>query len=182
MNFIDILPPLIKEFERKKIRYALMGGMALAAWELVRGTSDIDFLMDRKDLSKASEILSTSFGFRLHHHSENISQFVSDIAEMGAVDILHAFRPHTLAMLDRAKNLPVFSKWKMPVLEAEDLIGLKVQAFTNDTARHNKDMADIQALLERHGSRLDWKRLEEYFELFNASKIFKSFKKNHAPQ
>ena len=56
-------------------------------------------------------------------------------------------------------------------LQIEDLMGLKVQAIANNPARRAIDLADIESLMELYGADLDWKRIEEYFELFDMSDL-----------
>lgn len=50
--------------------------------------------------------------------------------------------------------------------QPEDVIGLKVQAIANDPLRRQQDRLDIEALMERYGSRLNWERIHSYYELF----------------
>jgi hypothetical protein len=49
---------------------------------------------------------------------------------------------------------------------AEDLIGLKVQASSNNPQRKMLDMSDIESLLQRCPD-LDMARVREYFSLFD---------------
>ena len=60
----------------------------------------------------------------------------------------------------------------MKVLLPEDLIGLKVQAFSNDRTREPIDLYDIETLMKLHGEGLDWELVGEYFELFDLSPLF----------
>ena len=72
-------------------------------------------------------------------------------------------------MLERAERVAVDAKGLVvPVVAAEDLIGLKLQAMINDPDRERQELADIRSLLEvaAAGQPLDGVRLREYFELF----------------
>jgi predicted nucleotidyltransferase len=51
-------------------------------------------------------------------------------------------------------------------VKAEDLIGLKIQAYVNDPKRELQDKADIAALIDRSRD-LDWERIKEYADLFS---------------
>ena len=127
---------------------------------------DIDFLVNSKDMEKVRQIVE-GMGYRCIHASENVTQFSSDDKRQGKLDFLHAFRPASLAMLERATHKTIFdNEQTIPVILPEDLIGLKVQAIKNNPSRTPLDMADIEALMEIFGSNLDWKRIEGYFELF----------------
>jgi hypothetical protein len=48
----------------------------------------------------------------------------------------------------------------------EDVIGLKVQAMFNDPTRRSQEVADIERLAMLYGQRLDWDRIEEFYDLF----------------
>ena len=55
------------------------------------------------------------------------------------------------------------------MVDPADLIGLKVQASSNDPSRRHRDLADIQALL-RAAPHVDLARVREYFRLFDREK------------
>ena len=58
-----------------------------------------------------------------------------------------------------AAQLPVV------VLRVEDIIGLKIQAYCNDSTRELQDKADIQNLIRKTPD-LDWERIKTYADLF----------------
>lgn len=140
----------------QRIEHALIGGFALAVYGFHRATSDIDFLADgtKRDLIK-SELLK--HGFVLAHESAEVLQF----AGPGQLDILLANRPLSQAML---KNAVQNSSLGLYVLKAEDIIGLKIQAYKNDSTRELQDKADIQKLLLLPG--LDFNLVKKYADLF----------------
>lgn len=61
---------------------------------------------------------------------------------------------------------------ELPVLQPEDIIGLKVQALANNTERTELERADMYRVFDHFGSDLDWNRLREYFKLFNLEELF----------
>jgi hypothetical protein len=85
------------------------------------------------------------------------------------VDFLFARRAPTRAMLARAPIRSVLGRLDLRVVDPADLIGLKVQASSNDPRRRRLDMADIQALVERSAD-LDLDRVRSYFRLFDREK------------
>jgi hypothetical protein len=82
----------------------------------------------------------------------------------GSLDFIHAFRKVSLAMLDRAQDVLC----TVGRVESKNgtAIGLKVQATFNDPERKVQDQRDIEALMDRYGSRLDWNRIEELYDVF----------------
>lgn len=138
------------------ISHALIGGFALAVYGQHRATVDIDFLADgnKKELIKSSFLKN---GFLLNHESDEVLQFSGS----GFVDILLANRPLSQKMLKQAiknQELGVY------VLRPEDIIGLKIQAYKNDSARELQDKADIQKLLQLQN--LDFELVKTYADLF----------------
>jgi predicted nucleotidyltransferase len=133
-----------------------------------RATLDLDFILMLEDLEQADRILRDA-GFRRAFHSENVSHYVGDEAALGRIDLLHAFRGPSLGMLVRAERLEVADGLTLPVVQIEDIIGLKVQAAVNDPRREASDWSDIRLLIEiaaQTGKPLDWELLADYLELF----------------
>lgn len=169
MDFGATLKALVEAFEADGVRYALAGGVALAALGAERATRDIDFLVDRRDLPKADAAM-TRLGFRVIYRSDEFTQYQHQAVGSGLVDFQHAFRSVSLGMLDRALTRRLGTQARqVRVLRPEDLIGLKVQAIANNPDRRKKDEADIEALMDVHRSGLDWSRLAEYYALFGMS-------------
>lgn len=142
--------------EKNGVDHALIGGFALAAYGHHRATVDIDFLADgqKKDLIKTALL---SKGFVLNFESDEVLQFSGP----GFIDILLANRPLSQQMLKEAilnQELGVY------IVRAEDIIGLKIQAYKNDPSRELQDKADIQKLLQL--PKLDMNLVKTYADLF----------------
>jgi len=106
MDFSKVIAEVVGSLERAGVRYALIGGFAMALRGVQRATADLDFILALDDLSKAEEILS-QHGYRRVFRSENVSHFISDDLAWGRIDILHAFRRPSLGMLERAESISV---------------------------------------------------------------------------
>lgn len=167
MNFKKVLTFLLENFEKYGARYALMGGFALHAAGYSRATEDIDVLILKEDMPKIKKLL-LSLGYDILHESEDIINFKSPFKDLGQIDFLLAHRRYTKNMLKRAQEYDILKgKFKAKVISPEDIIGLKIQASTNDPARSSRDWADIEEILKRHADKLDLKLLREYFTLFD---------------
>jgi len=154
------------EFSRHEIRCAAIGGFALGVLGAPRQTLDLDFLVHRDDLPKLDRSL-TALGYSRVFQSENVSQYRHSEVAWGSVDFVHAFRKISLAMLDRAKDYPAFGgKQSLRTVQPEDIIGLKVQAMSNDPERRAQEQIDIEKLMGRYGNRLDWDRIQEFYDVF----------------
>ncbi|MGZ3748757.1 MAG: hypothetical protein ACXVCD_15590 [Pseudobdellovibrionaceae bacterium] len=142
--------------EQQGVTHALIGGFALAVYGQHRATIDVDFLADgvKRELIKSSFLAK---GFVLKYESPEVLQFVGP----GFVDILLANRPLSQEMLKHAirnQELGIY------VVRPEDIIGLKIQAYKNDSRRELQDKADIQKLLQLPN--LDFNLIKKYADLF----------------
>ena len=179
MDFKLVLEKLLTAFEKEGVRYALMGGFALGLWGVHRSTVDIDFLVNRDDLDKIHAIMS-ALGYQCVHQTENVSQYVSSLSIFGEIDFLHAFREASTGMLKRAKEKKIFGEsLTIKVLKPEDLIGLKVQAMSNDQSRRTSDLSDIEHIMALHKTDLDWSIIEEYFALFGLEKMARELRRKY---
>jgi len=176
MDFKLVLEGLLTGFQEKDIRYALTGGFALGLWGGSRSTVDLDFLVHREDMDKV-HMLMTGLGYEIHHHTENVSQYVSPLARFGGIDFIHAFRDAGVEMLKRAVEKEIFSgSMKVRTMIPEDIIGLKLQAVYNNPKREKIDMADIEMLVSVHNRKLDWELLKRYFTIFEMDDLFEKIK------
>lgn len=167
MDFLLVFKSLITTLKQQKIDFALIGGFALQVAGITRTTRDIDLVILSQDAQKIKDIMLKS-GYELIHGSEDVLNFVGKKFELGRVDFLLAHRKYALAMLERAKEKSVLEgKFRIKVVRIEDLIGLKLQASTNDPKRIRQDMADIEQLIKENYSELDMSLVKEYFQLFD---------------
>ena len=148
------------------IDHALIGGLALAAHHCERATVDLDLLADGARSDDVDRLL-TARGYACLQRTENIGNYASEDPARGRVDFLFALRSYGRAMLARAQTYAVLDL-RLRVVDAADLIGLKVQSSSNDPSRRRRDLADIERLLAR--AEVDLERVREYFRLFDREK------------
>jgi hypothetical protein len=176
VDFALVVKTLLAEFVRLDIRCAAIGGFALGLLGTPRQTMDLDFLVHRDDLKKLDEVL-TALGYTQVFRTENVSQYRHSDDAWGSIDVIHAFRKISLAMLQRAKSYPAFGGTQsVRAVDPEDIIGLKVQAMFNDPTRRSQEVADIERLATLYGQKLDWDRIEEFYDLFDLGEEAKALK------
>ena len=71
------------------VRFALIGGLALASHKVIRATRDIDLLTDVKNADEIDELL-THLGYRCIHRSADAGNYLRGDER---VDFLYASRP-----------------------------------------------------------------------------------------
>ena len=90
------------------------------------------------------------------------------------------FAGASLGMLQRSVIKELFDGTiGIKVVMVEDLVGLKIQAMANDPSRRSQDLADIEALMELHQTRLNWDLLTEYFQLFDQTDLLQKLKEKY---
>lgn len=164
-----VLKTLIDRFHRQKIDFALSGGLALSTMGIFRFTKDIDFVV-YEESKEAIHHVMTGLGYeRQDFSTEEIVSYVSPLKVFGQVDFLLARRKYTSAMMRRATKIAIFGgEFEVKTLLPEDLIGLKVQAISNDPQnRYVVDAPDIQRLLDLHREKMNMNLVREYFRLFD---------------
>jgi hypothetical protein len=168
MDVRGVLERVSGALRAARVDHALIGGLALAAHGAGRATQDVDLLADG---SRADDVhdLMQKLGYRALHRTENVANYASDDPVAGRVDFLFARRRYSQAMLARATMHPALGDVELPIVDAADLIGLKVQSSSNDASRRRIDTADIVRLL-RGAPELDLERVREYFRLFDREK------------
>lgn len=158
------------------VGYALIGGLAMAFHGAQRATSDLDFVLMAEQRAQAARILET-LGYQETFQSENISHFSSQNPGWPRVDLLHALRPRTRAMIAAAHRECLPGGGSLPVVRVEDLIGLKIQAIANAPERALADWADIATLLaaaEDRAYSLDRAAIRDYLSVFGMQHRFAS--------
>ena len=164
-RFLRALELVSDAAERGGYRIGLIGGFALPFHGVMRATADVDFLVDAAGADHLHQALIAA-GQRCLHRTQELANYDSTTPDLAPVDVLYARRPATLAMLERALHAsPPGADVAIPVVDAEGIIGLKVQAMANAPARRDRERADIRELLTAHRHRLDLALIREYYRL-----------------
>ena len=163
MDLRSVLIEFHTALDEAAIGHALIGGLALSVHGAARATVDLDLLVD--GLRDADvDALARERGYECLHRTEHMGNYVSPDRAKGRIDFLFVRREYGRAMLERAAAYSVLGQ-SIRVVDAADLIGLKVQASSNDPRRKDRDMVDVTRLLE--GAEVDLDRVRLYFRLFD---------------
>lgn len=164
-RLVDQIKQAVAAFVGCKTSPALIGGLALAAHQVVRATRDVDFLADADDAERLHEIL-LALGYRCVHRSEDAANYLRDDE---GLDLLYAHRPIARRLLSEAIERETVMG-TLRVISAEGLIGFKLQALVNNPSRL-RDIEDIQALLRAQRDRLNMAEVREYFVMFDRAEM-----------
>jgi len=151
--------------KRQRFRVALAGGFALAFHGVQRASDDVDFLVEEAGAAALHEAL-TEAGARCVHRGEEAANYAATLG-LAPLAIVYARRESAREMLDRAlPRLLRGVRVRVPVIDAEALIGTKLQAVADSPADRAQEEADIRALLARRGATLDLDVVRDYFRRF----------------
>jgi hypothetical protein len=166
MDLRRVLLGLHEALRAEAIEHALIGGLALAAHGAARATVALDFLADGERADDVDRLLRGR-GYDRLHRSEHVANYAASDPAQGRADFLFARRAYGRAILGRAAAHTILGA-EIRVVDAADLVGLKVQSSSNDPSRRRRDLADVQALLR--SPQVDLARVREYFRLFDREK------------
>jgi hypothetical protein len=136
--------------EAAGVPYAVIGGNAVMAWveqvdeSAVRFTQDVDLVLRRADLGRATEALAKA-GF-VHRHAAGIDMFL-DGPGAGPRDAVHVIfsgekvRPEYVAAVPDAGESVSFKTYR--VLSLEALVRMKLTSFRDKDKTHLRDMLEI---------------------------------------
>ena len=155
--------------ERAGATGALIGGLALAPYKVVRATQDVDLLVDEVHSGALDRELQ-GLGYRCVHRSDDAGNYLRGDER---VDLLYAHRPIARRLLESAKSIDT-PFGTMRVISLEGLIAFKLQGVVNDP-RRTQDLEDIRALLKANLDTVDMKQLRGYFQLFEREALLDEF-------
>jgi len=136
--------------EAAGVPYAVIGGNAVMAWveqvdeSAVRFTQDVDIVLRRDDLGRATEALAKA-GF-IHRHVAGIDMFL-DGPGVGPRDAVHVIfsgekvRPEYVSPVPDAAESVSFKSYR--VLALESLVQMKLTSFRDKDKTHLRDMLEI---------------------------------------
>lgn len=161
MNFATVLGVVAGFLDEHGYRYAVIGGIALAAYGLARTTVDVDLAVEsaaQDDLirfleSRGYETLNRSRGYSNHLHPDS---------ERGSLDFVYVGGETADRLFAAFRRLQGPGGTEIPVPKPEHLAALKVLAMKNDPGRTFQEMADIRFLLTLSG--VDRGEVRGYFE------------------
>jgi hypothetical protein len=131
MNLYDEFSAIVKAFQKKKIRFAVIGGLAMAFHDEPRFTRDIDLLLHSEDEEKMLRAMiglgyfESTKAWKFRDAPIVLHRFVkTEGEEFIPVDILVGKTKRIDAMVDNAVNQP-WSKGEIRVATKADMIKLK---------------------------------------------------------
>ena len=147
------------------IRHLLIGGVAVNIHGYLRATRDLDLMLLIEDADVA-HALFTRLGYETLERRPDLASYVRGTARL---DVIYARRPISRGLLERPQEAE-FEGLKLPVISLEGLLGLKIQAFSDDKRRLG-DLKDMIELVKARHNDLDLDEVRSYFRLFDQERV-----------
>ena len=153
--FMRILAEATQCLEDASLQYALMGGIASAAFGRPRWTLDVDIFVRPQDARRAVEALAAR-DFEPHPTQHN--WLMKTVKESVLVDVIFTAKGGIYLDDEMLRHLRQvdFKGLKLKVVPPEDLVVMKAIAHDQDTPRYWHDALGIVANTE-----LDWEYLQK---------------------
>jgi hypothetical protein len=145
--------------EQHGYRYAIIGGIALSQWGVVRFTHDVDIKVLVPDVNYAAVrmALRDAFPERAREHKDQL--IVSVNIDGVIIDFLLALPGYEELIIQRAVQRDL-GGWSVWICSAEDLIIQKI------VAGRPKDWPDVEALLIERRGKLEEAYIEDWLAQF----------------
>ena len=147
--------------EAAGVRYAVIGGNAVAAWvsrvdpAAARNTADVDIMVAREEFERVKAALE-SVGF-VYRHSSSIDMFL-DGAEGRPREAVHVLFAGERVRRDYVEAAPDLTETErletFRVLAFEPLVRMKLTSFRDKDRTHLRDMIEVGLLDETWPGRL----------------------------
>lgn len=161
MDFAGVLSQVARFLDGGGFRWALVGGVALAALGRARTTLDLDLVVDAEAQSAVVEFLET-VGYETLHRSSGFSNHLHPDPRRGRVDLIYVDRASADQLFPAARQLDGPGGVRVLVPRPEHLAAMKVAAMKDDPSRTLQEMLDVQFLLRLPG--VDRAEVRGYFE------------------
>lgn len=161
MDFQRALAAVGGFLEREGAPYAVVGGLALAAFGIARPTFDLDLVTSGAIQPRLLTFLS-SLGYETLHASAGYSNHAHTQKLLPRLDVVYVRGETEEKLFAQVEVKTVLPGFSAPVPRPEHLAAMKVQAIKNDPERRLQDLADIQSLLRLPG--VDRAEVRGYFE------------------
>jgi hypothetical protein len=134
-----------EECEKRQVRFALCGGLAMAAYGRGRMTFDVDSAMDADAQHDIIDLLQRR-GYETLHRSAGFSSHRHLDPRWGNVDLVWVRGETADALFAGARWLPGPGARPWPVVSPEHLAAMKLHALSQDPTRW-EDWGDLRFLL-----------------------------------
>jgi len=169
MDFARVIDAVSTFLSDRSYPFAVIGGVAVAAYGMVRTTLDVDLVTSNNAQADLVEHLE-SRGYETIHRSTGYSNHVHEDPELGRVDIVYVGGPTGESLFAGVRVVDGPGPHPIPVLRPEHLAAMKVFAIKNDPSRTHSELEDIRFLLTLEG--VNSEEIRHHFEKHGLEKLY----------
>ena len=160
MDFARALELVGGHLDGEGVRWAVCGGLGLAAYGQVRTTFDADLVADGDAADRVIAFMERT-GFETLYRSRGFSNHLHPDPGLGRVDFVWVHGTTREKLFDAARTLAGPGGRPIRAPRPEHLAAMKVAAMASDPARTFQDLADIRFLIDLPG--IDREEIRGYF-------------------
>ena len=175
MDFVGVFQTVRDFLDEKGIRYAVIGGIALASYGFVRNTKDLDLVVEASGQDAIIQFLEAR-GYRTLHRSTGYSNHRHSAPSLGQIDFVYVGEETSRKLFAESRLVKGAVGDSIPLPKPEHLAAMKVLAIKNDPSRTFQDLADIRFLLTLPG--VDRTEIRGYFERNGMQESLHELEKN----
>ena len=169
MDFARVIDTVSSFLGDRGHPFAVIGGVSMAAYGMLRTTLDVDFVTSREAQDGLIRFLESQ-GYETQHRSAGYSNHTHDSPAMGRVDVVYVGGATSEALFAGARMVDGPGGRRIPILRPEHLAAMKVFAIKNDPSRTLSELEDIRFLLSLEG--VDRNEVRSYFEKHGLKKLY----------
>jgi methyl coenzyme M reductase beta subunit len=174
MQFDVVLRTFSDYFEREKVRYAVIGGLAVYAWGRLRPTKDADFAVDQAN-SKRVVTFAESLGYETLQMTSGFSNHLHTDPTFGRVDFMYLDPATAEKVFGAAVTKVILEGTESNVASPEHLAMMKALAMKNYPHRALFEGEDVRTLLNVPG--VDRDAVRDYFRRHGMLDLFDAIDK-----
>jgi predicted nucleotidyltransferase len=176
---VSFFATIHEESGRRKLRFLVIGGLAVNHFGFSRDTGDLDFFVSQNDRAGWMKMLS-DFGYTNYQDGGNFIQYSPPEQNAWPVDLMLVQEKTFAPIFDASQDADLFGvKTRVPSLE--HLIALKLHALKNTRMRRFlKDFLDVENLIRIN--RLDIKsgNIRELFVKYGTMELYEKISRSLA--
>jgi hypothetical protein len=178
---VSFFATIHEEAARRKLRFLVIGGLAVNHYGYSRDTGDLDFFVSQNDRVTWMELLKY-FGYASHNDGGYFIQYNPPAQNAWPVDLM-LVQEKTFTPILSAGQPAEFFGVKTIVPSLEHLIALKLHALKNTRmTRFLKDFLDVEYLIRLNRLDVKSKSICELFEKYGTPDLYDKISRSLASE
>ena len=175
MNYLNSFELMSAVTQKQKISCILIGGFAINFYNVVRQTTDIDFLITKDDYAKILPVLNEQ-GYKVTRQNDVFVNLESSNQRLIDLDYMFIDQEVFDKILQDGRQVQV-AKGTFIIPSLNHLIALKLHSIKGNPKRELKDLPDIVGLIENNAVDVLSKPFEQLCLKYGNSDLLEKIRK-----